>query len=72
VADAARRSLGSALGSAQGHPGLALAARHAFVDGMLAVFLAAAGLAVATAVAVRIGLPGRQPSASDVHSRPSP
>jgi hypothetical protein len=67
VADAARRSLGSALGVAQGHPGLGLAARRAFVDGMSAVFLAAAGLAVATAVAVGIGLPGRKEPSSDAH-----
>jgi EmrB/QacA subfamily drug resistance transporter len=60
VADAARRSLGSALGVARGVPGLAVAARHAFVDGMFVVFLAAAGLAIATAAAVSVGMPGRQ------------
>jgi len=67
VAEAARRSLGSALGVARGEPGLALAARHAFVDGMFAVFLVAAVLAIATAVAVNFGLPGRRQSSSDAH-----
>ncbi|MFN2606580.1 MAG: MFS transporter [Acidimicrobiales bacterium] len=61
AADAARRSVGSALAVAGGNQALALAARRAFVDGMGVVFLTAAGLALATAVAVLVAMPGRRP-----------
>jgi predicted MFS family arabinose efflux permease len=64
AAGAARQSLGGALAVSRSLPSpigrpLASAARHSFTDGMSVVFLAAAGVALLTAVLELVAMPGR-------------
>jgi hypothetical protein len=61
---AARQSLGGALAVSRSLPApigrpLAGAARHSFTDGMSVVFLAAAGVALLTALLELVAMPGR-------------
>jgi len=65
AAGAARQSLGGALAVSRSLPSpigrpLASAARHSFTDGMSVVFLAAAGVALLTALLELVAMPGRR------------
>ena len=65
VATLARQSVGSAIAASHSLPpaagrSLSTAARRAFTDGMSIVFVAAAGVAVLTAVLELVAMPGRR------------